>query len=97
MAKKKKNQPRKIGDVFTRRASRSIGNDFLSTFSKNVAASPRQAIEELVANAYDEDATEVHVEYKPGESLTVRDNGGGMSPSDFDHFLRSSQALSLLV
>ena len=76
---------------------RSIGNDFLCTLSKNVASSPKQAVEELVANSYDEDATEVRITYRPGESLEVSDNGRGMNTKDFDHFFRLGDSIKLDV
>lgn len=47
------------------------------------------AIREMVSNAYDADATEVRItiDLKKG-CIEVKDNGNGMSPDEFDFFLR---------
>lgn len=47
------------------------------------------AIREMVSNAYDADATEVDIRIDlEGDAITVTDNGSGMTPDDFDFFLR---------
>lgn len=47
------------------------------------------AIREMVSNAYDADATEVYItiDFKQ-DFIEVKDNGNGMSPDEFDFFLR---------
>lgn len=47
------------------------------------------AIREMVSNAYDADATEVYITIDlKKDIIEVRDNGNGMSPEEFDFFLR---------
>jgi len=47
------------------------------------------AIREMVSNAYDADATEVHIVIDlKDDIIRVSDNGNGMTPDEFDFFLR---------
>jgi len=47
------------------------------------------AIREMVSNAYDADATEVRITIDLKQDyIEVKDNGNGMSPDEFDFFLR---------
>src|SRR3990172_6324054 len=47
------------------------------------------AVRELVSNAYDADTTEVKIAIDvKKDSIEVVDNGNGMTPEDFDFFLR---------
>ncbi|MBW8011817.1 MAG: hypothetical protein FVQ83_11365 [Chloroflexi bacterium] len=47
------------------------------------------AIREIVSNSYDADATEVDIMLDlENEVITISDNGNGMTPDDFDFFLR---------
>lgn len=48
-----------------------------------------RALRELVSNAYDADATEVEISIsQKNKSVVVKDNGSGMTPDEFDFFLR---------
>ncbi len=54
-----------------------------------VISSTPSAIVELVANSYDADAKEVHIDYDPRQStLVVQDNGSGMTPEGLQAFYR---------
>jgi hypothetical protein len=47
------------------------------------------AIREMVSNAYDADATEVNIKIDLGNDvISITDNGNGMTPDEFDFFLR---------
>jgi len=47
------------------------------------------ALKEMVSNAYDADATEVNIEIDlENDTIIVADNGNGMTPDEFDYFLR---------
>ncbi len=47
------------------------------------------AIREMVSNAYDADATEVTIDIDPkNDFIRVADDGNGMTPDEFDFFLR---------
>lgn len=47
------------------------------------------AIREMVSNAYDADATEVRITINLEQDfIRIRDNGNGMTPEEFDFFLR---------
>jgi hypothetical protein len=80
--------PGEMETLKEREFKRELGTDLLDTLSKNVAASPIQAVEELVANSYDGDAGIVRVTYVPEETLIVRDDGVGMTPDDVVNFYR---------
>ncbi len=48
-----------------------------------------RALRELVSNAYDADATSVSIDISPKKkTVTVQDNGRGMTSDEFDFFLR---------
>jgi predicted nuclease of predicted toxin-antitoxin system len=48
-----------------------------------------KALKEIITNSYDADASEVKISVDvKGETITVEDNGHGMSESDFDFYLR---------
>ena len=48
-----------------------------------------KALKEIISNSYDADASEVKITVDiKGETITVEDNGLGMSESDFDFYLR---------
>ena len=48
-----------------------------------------RALRELVSNAYDADATTVKVDIsEQDKTILVHDNGSGMTPNEFDFFLR---------
>lgn len=61
----------------------TLGEDYLETASRNATASPHHAIEEFVANAWDADARVVRINYD-GKSLTIQDDGQGMSPEEVE-------------
>lgn len=48
-----------------------------------------KALKEIITNSYDADASEVRISIDiNGETITVEDNGLGLSESDFDFYLR---------
>jgi HSP90 family molecular chaperone len=48
-----------------------------------------KALKEIITNSYDADASEVRITIdERGETITVEDNGWGLSESDFDFYLR---------
>jgi hypothetical protein len=48
-----------------------------------------EAIREMVSNAYDADATEIHISIDLKQDfIEVKDNGNGMTPDEFGFFLR---------
>lgn len=60
----------------------------LRELGERLVGKPHVALSELVKNSYDADATEVEILFGE-DSITVSDNGTGMSPSDFvNHWLR---------
>lgn len=74
----------------------SISNDIIRLFSEGLYQSPHKAIEELISNAYDADAQQVHVllpeqpEDEEGHfaPLWVIDDGHGMDVSGFHQLWR---------
>lgn len=59
----------------------------IELFSEGLYSSPNKAVEELVANSFDANATEVWVSISPDRSsedasIAVIDNGDGMTPAD---------------
>jgi HSP90 family molecular chaperone len=47
------------------------------------------AIREMVSNAFDADATEIHISIDLKQDfIEVKDNGNGMTPDEFGFFLR---------
>lgn len=60
----------------------------LRELGERLVGKPHVALSELVKNSYDADATEVEIRFDD-DSITVADNGTGMSRSDFiDHWMR---------
>lgn len=60
----------------------------LRELGERLVGKPHVALSELVKNSYDADATEVEISFDE-DSITVSDNGTGMSSSDFiNHWLR---------
>lgn len=60
-----------------------ISHQIIGLFSEGLYSSPNKAIEELVSNSFDADATKVHVVVSPDRaasdaSIAVIDNGVGM-------------------
>lgn len=73
----------------------SINYDIISLFSEGLYKSPHKAVEELVSNSYDADATRVHVllpEARDGtgpvDTLWVIDDGHGMDVNGFRQLWR---------
>src|SRR5258707_15801610 len=62
-----------------------VDSALLSEIGEKLVTTPHVALSELVKNAYDADATEVHVSIKNDEkgfpAVEVRDNGHGMTHS----------------
>src|SRR5262245_10222330 len=63
-----------------------ISPRLIDLFGRELVARTEAAIAELVKNAYDSDATRVHLKFEgartPGGSLIISDNGEGMSLAD---------------
>lgn len=60
----------------------------LDSLGINLYSNAAAVLSELVANAYDADATSVEITWNKDESVIVRDNGSGMSVNDMnDRFL----------
>jgi HSP90 family molecular chaperone len=60
----------------------------LRELGERLVGKPYVALAELVKNSYDADATEVTVTFRR-DSITVTDNGTGMSRAEFiSHWLR---------
>lgn len=60
----------------------------LDSLGINLYSNAAAVLSELVANAYDADATEVAITWERGERVVVRDDGNGMSVEDMnDRFL----------
>ncbi len=56
-----------------------------STYQRNFA----YALREMVSNAYDADATRVSITIdRKANSLTIQDNGTGMTRDEFSYYLR---------
>ncbi len=67
----------------------TVGEDFISTLSQNTAASTADRIVELVANAYDADATRVElVVDEVGRTMRIKDDGSGMDRNGILGFYR---------
>lgn len=64
----------------------SVDSSLLFQLGEQLVAKPSIALAELVKNAYDADATEVTIEFekvdRPGGTITVADNGYGMTFED---------------
>ena len=61
----------------------TIEGRILRELGERLVKTPEVALVELVKNAYDADASECIVLYFPPESITVIDNGSGMSLQEF--------------
>lgn len=67
----------------------SVDKRIVRLLSATTYESFPDAIREMVSNAYDADATEVYITIDLKQDLIeVKDNGNGMSPEDFEFFLR---------
>lgn len=67
-----------------------FGEKFLTRYAGQIIADPATAIVELVANAWDAHATRVDITWPGGEqAFTIRDNGVGMTPTQFMHRWRT--------
>jgi HSP90 family molecular chaperone len=68
-----------------------FGSGFLHDHVGQIIDDPSIAIVELVANAYDAGAYKVNVQWPdlPGQSLSVTDNGTGMTRDEFDRRWRT--------
>src|ERR1700734_1405639 len=62
-----------------------FGAGFLRDHVGQIIDDPTIAISELVANCYDAGANEVYVQWPnlPGETVSVSDNGTGMTQEEF--------------
>jgi hypothetical protein len=71
--------------------SLSTNQRIISRVTDGIYREPWAAFRELIANAYDADATSVVVETGAPhfDKVTVRDNGGGMSPDTLAYMLRN--------
>ncbi|WP_447722268.1 ATP-binding protein [Aquipseudomonas campi] len=77
-----KGRPKKNFKEFT------VDAALLRELGERLVGKPHVALSELVKNSYDADATEVEILFGE-DSITVSDNGTGMSQSDFvNHWLR---------
>lgn len=65
----------------------TFGAGFLDFHAGSIIADPRFALTELVANAWDAGATRVDIVWpsEPQESMSIADNGIGMSRDEFVH------------
>lgn len=63
----------------------TVESRLLRELGERLVKQPSVALVELIKNAYDADATECVIAYAPGQSLTVRDDGEGMT---LDRFTR---------
>ena len=82
MQLKDKDRPKENFKEFT------VDAALLRELGERLVGKPHVALSELVKNSYDADATEVEINFG-NDSITVSDNGIGMSPTDFvDHWLR---------
>ncbi|MCB9362919.1 ATP-binding protein [Candidatus Woesearchaeota archaeon] len=73
---------------------RELGDDTLALLSQNVQSKTVNALEELVANSWDADATKVVITYDPARGTYAQfDNGHGMSPDDLRNFYRVGSSI----
>lgn len=67
----------------------TVDKRIISLLSASTYESFPRALRELVSNSYDADATQVDIVLSEKDNLlTVTDNGSGMTPDEFDFFLR---------
>ncbi len=74
--------------------TREIGKNIPTLIAGLAASSKVASIEELIANSYDSDATQVDVIYDQNE-LIISDNGQGMSPEQLYHFFRLGDSIKI--
>lgn len=71
----------------------SIAGRIVRELGERLVKQPEVALLELVKNAYDADATHCTVRYEPGHSITVADDGHGMTYNEFiDGWMRIGTA-----
>ena len=57
-----------------------VGSEILVHLGQGIYSTPANAVKELVANAYDADATRVRIRAKPDiDNFVVLDDGSGMN------------------
>src|ERR1700733_7084039 len=61
----------------------TVEGRLLRELGERLVKQPEVAIVELIKNSYDADATECEIIYEPGRSITVADDGNGMTLSQF--------------
>ena len=67
----------------------SVDKRIILLLSASTYESFPRALREMVSNSYDADATSVEIDLSTkDQSLTVADNGSGMTPDEFGFFLR---------
>ena len=77
------------GRKFQKRIKGYMGKNLPKVLSRSLVKSPYEAIGELCRNAYDEDATEFHVDTDAERgTITVTDNGLGMNERGLENFFR---------
>ena len=70
--------------MITKTVTFTSDSQLLAELGERLIATPQIALSELVKNAYDADATKVHVWLSDdGKTLNVKDDGQGMSEEDF--------------
>ncbi|QNM96892.1 sensor histidine kinase [Chitinimonas koreensis] len=63
----------------------TVAAALLKELGERLVGKPFVALAELVKNAYDADATRVHIRFEP-DAIEVVDNGDGMSKEDFKNY-----------
>ena len=61
----------------------TIESRILRELGERLVKQPEVAVIELIKNAYDADATVCNINYEPRHSITIADNGGGMTLKRF--------------
>jgi hypothetical protein len=71
------------------RAQLAVDERVLARVTDGIYRRPSSAIRELIANAYDADATEVvvHTDAPRFDRIVIRDNGRGMSPENLSYLI----------
>src|SRR5262245_44280829 len=66
-----------------------VDKDLVALLSLRTYDNFPQAVREMASNAYDADATLVEIDVDRRSSrITITDDGRGMTPGDFDYYLR---------
>jgi len=66
-----------------------VGKNLADVLSKTLVRDWYAAVSEIVCNAYDADAEQVHIELNPGlETLIIKDDGDGMDKNGLRDFFR---------